>query len=143
MTEFAIEPYAADAPLHVVAIRTPTAKYATYSNWRRRRHRPVERGPGNRALRLPHPAGRLELDNSAGSNDTEGSIRSLYEHAFRHELREPLPESLQTAHGAGFADYFLTARRAATTAVERRRRHAEDGMLGIASLNHPPLTDRN
>ncbi len=33
VTEFALQPYAADAPLHVIAARTAGAKYATYSNW--------------------------------------------------------------------------------------------------------------
>jgi hypothetical protein len=33
VTEYAIEPYAADAPLHVAALRTPQAKYAVYSDW--------------------------------------------------------------------------------------------------------------
>src|SRR5205085_12395198 len=33
VTEFALEPYAADAPLHVVAMRTQATKYATYSHW--------------------------------------------------------------------------------------------------------------
>ncbi len=39
VTEFAIELYAADAPLHVVALRTPDAKYAVYSNWAADGHR--------------------------------------------------------------------------------------------------------
>ena len=34
VSEFAIEPYAVNAPPHVVAIRTPKAKYALYSNWK-------------------------------------------------------------------------------------------------------------
>ena len=34
VSEFAIEPYAVNAPPHVVAIRTPTAKYAVYSYWK-------------------------------------------------------------------------------------------------------------
>ena len=44
VTEFAVEPYAADAPLHVTAIRTPDAKYATYSNWRERTIEPLAAG---------------------------------------------------------------------------------------------------
>ena len=34
VTEFAIEPYAASAPRHVVALRTQRGKLALYSNWR-------------------------------------------------------------------------------------------------------------
>ena len=40
VTEYAVETYIASAPLHVVAIRTPEAKYATYSNWPAGRDRP-------------------------------------------------------------------------------------------------------
>ena len=55
VTEFAIEPYAADAPLHVVALRTPAAKLATYSNWPFQGIEPLARGRGTRAVRLQHP----------------------------------------------------------------------------------------
>ena len=34
VTEYAVELHAAEAPRHVVAVRTPDAKYAAYSNWR-------------------------------------------------------------------------------------------------------------
>ena len=44
VTEFAIEPYAAEAPLHVVALRTPKAKYATYSNFAPGQHQEVAEG---------------------------------------------------------------------------------------------------
>ena len=54
VTEFATEPYAADAPLHVVAMRTANAKFATYSNWGPEGIEPEAGGTGARALRLPH-----------------------------------------------------------------------------------------
>ena len=50
VTEYAIEPYAADAPLHVVALRTPAAKLATYSNWPYQGIEPLARGRGTRAV---------------------------------------------------------------------------------------------
>ena len=44
VTEFAIELYAANAPLHVTAIRTPKAKYAMYSNWQPATNMPLSAG---------------------------------------------------------------------------------------------------
>ena len=41
------------------------------------------------------------------------------------ELREPLPQRLQPAHASGFADYFSTAKHAATGAAARRKRRSE------------------
>jgi arylsulfatase A-like enzyme len=142
VTEYAVETYAADAPLHVVALRTPDAKYATYSNWPDDRIAVSEQGQETEVYDYRSQAGRLELDNAAGRSDIEEGMRAQYEHAFKHELREPLPERLQLAHSNGFADYFLTARHAATVATERRQRRAEAGMAGIASLKRPPLSDR-
>ncbi|HUH81572.1 MAG TPA: sulfatase-like hydrolase/transferase [Solirubrobacteraceae bacterium] len=142
VTEYATETYGADAPLHVVGIRTPEAKYVTYSNWVDDSIVPTTDGQEAELYDYSTQAGRLELDNRAGRSLLEDGMRSQYEHAFRHELREPLPQHLQDAHGNGFADYFLTARHAAAVATERRQRRAEAGMIGIASLERPPLTDR-
>ena len=142
VTEYAVETYSANAPLHVVAIRTPEAKYATYSNWPLEGIAPSGQGREAELYDYRTQNGRLEIDNSAERNDVEERLRAQYEHAFRHELREPLPGRLQPAHAGGFADYFLTARHAATVAVERRQRRAEAGLIGIASLKRPPLSDR-
>jgi hypothetical protein len=137
-----VETYTANAPLHVIAIRTPEAKYATYSNWPQDGIAPSEQGQEAELYDYRTQNGRLEIENSAERSDLEDRLRAQYEHAFRHELREPLPGRLQPAHAGGFADYFLTARHAATVAVERRQRRAEAGLIGIASLKRPPLTDR-
>ncbi len=143
VTEYAIETYAANAPLHVVAMRTADAKYATYSNWPEDGIVPYQGGEEEELYDYRTQGGRLEVDNSAGSNDVEDRLRSQYDYAFKHELREPLPGRLQPAHSGGFTDYFVTARRAAETAVERRQRRAESGgLVGIASLNRPPLSNR-
>ena len=55
VTEFANEPYAADAPLHVVALRTAAAKYATYSNWSDEGIRQLGRRPGNTSCMTTAP----------------------------------------------------------------------------------------
>ncbi len=125
VTEFAIEPYAADAPLHIVALRTPNAKYATYSNWPERGIVPLSQGHETELYDYRTHGGRLELHNSAGESPLENTLRAEFERAFRDELRAPLPRRLVAAHARGFADYFSTARHAATAAAARRKRRSE------------------
>ena len=67
VTEFANEPYAADAPLHVVALRTAAAKYATYSNWSDEGIDQLAEGQEHELYDYRTANGRLELDNSAGA----------------------------------------------------------------------------
>ncbi len=125
VTEFAIEPYAANAPLHVVALRTPQAKYATYSNWPGDGIVPLSLGQETELYDYGAQAGRLELHNSAGQSPLEGALIAEYERAFAGELRAPLPGRLNDAHARGFADYFSTAQTAATSAAARRKIRSE------------------
>jgi arylsulfatase A-like enzyme len=125
VTEFAIEPYAADAPLHIVAIRTPQAKFATYSNWPYEGITPKSEGQETELYDYSTHSGRLELHNSAGESPLEEGLRAQYERAFRQELRGPLPPRLTAAHARGFADYFSTARHASVKAAARRKRRSE------------------
>ena len=125
VTEFAIEPYAADAPLHVVALRTPQAKFATYSNWPYDGIVPKARGEEVELYDYSTSGGRLEVHNSAGESALEEGLRAEYERAFTDELRAPLPRRLVAAHARGFADYFSTARHVAVSAAARRRRRSE------------------
>jgi arylsulfatase A-like enzyme len=125
VTEFAIEPYAADAPLHVLAMRTPTAKYAIYSDWAEGAITPESRGEETELYDYHTHAGRLELHNVAGRSPQEKSLRRELERAVTHELRAPLPGRLNPAHARGFADYFSTAKRSATAAAAARRRRSE------------------
>jgi arylsulfatase A-like enzyme len=125
VTEFAIEPYAANAPLHVVAMRTPEAKYASYTNWPLEGITPQSRGEEDELYDYSTHSGRLELHNSAGESRLEAALRAQLHDAFHEELRGPLPSRLTEAHARGFADYFSTARSAAEKAT-RRRRHREE-----------------
>ena len=125
VTEFAIEPYAAGAPLHVVALRTAQAKYATYSNWPDEGVVPLSQGQETELYDYRTHRGRLELENSVGQGPLEETLRAEFEGAFGEELRAPLPGRLRPAHARGFADYFSTARRAATNAAARRKRRSE------------------
>lgn len=125
VTEFAVEPYAASAPLHVVAMRTPHAKYARYTHWGEEGIAPLSQGEESELYDYSTQSGRMELHNSAGHSPLEEALRGQLEHAFHHELRQPLPTHLGAAHGRGFSDYFSTARIAAEHAAEHRKLRAE------------------
>jgi arylsulfatase A-like enzyme len=131
VTEFAVAPYAADAPLHVVALRTAAAKYAAYNHWPEEGIAPLSRGEENELYDYRTHGGRLELHNGAGTSAHEATLRAQHERAFHHELRAPLPPRLGPAHARGFADYFSTARRAAENAAARRKlREERSGVTG-------------
>ena len=125
VTEFAIEPYAAEAPLHVVALRTPNAKYATYSNFAPDSIKLLDAGRETELYDYSTPAGQMELDNLAGNSDLESKLNARLQRAIREELREPLPTRLYSAHKRGLLDYLNTAGKAALKATERRRERAE------------------
>jgi arylsulfatase A-like enzyme len=125
VTEFAVETFAADAPLHVVALRTPTAKYATYSHWPQEGIAPLSGGEETELYDYATQSGRLELHSSAGQSPSEQSLRDAHGRAFSDELRAPLPRRLGPAQARGFADYFSTARRAAEAATARRKLRTE------------------
>jgi arylsulfatase A-like enzyme len=125
VTEFAIEPYAAQAPLHVTAIRTPSAKYVTYTHWQHDTIEPLAHGAEAELYDYSTHAGRLELENGAGRNPIESGLRTELAAAIESELREPLPRRLGRAHARGFADYFSTARHDATAAAAHRKLRSE------------------
>jgi arylsulfatase A-like enzyme len=125
VTEFAAEPYAASAPLHVVALRTPQAKYATYSDFAAGSIKPLAAGRETELYDYSTPQGRMELRNDAGRSGLEGKLRAQLEGALQDELRKPLPTRLRAAHRRGFSDYFNTAAGAASKASERRRGRPE------------------
>ena len=140
VTEFAIEPYAAYAPLHVVAMRTPNAKFATYSHWSEGGIAPLSHAEEVELYDYSTHSGRLELHNSAGQSSLEDSLRAEYQRAFSEELRRPLPHRLSAAHSRGFEDYFLTARRAASAAIARRKLRSERDVGQIPTKGSPPAT---
>jgi arylsulfatase A-like enzyme len=125
VTEFAVAPYTAKAPLHVVAVRTPGAKYAAYTHWEETGITPLSEGEENELYDYTNHSGRLELHNGAGESAAEEELRELLQRALHQELRGSLPPRLGEAHARGFADYFSTAQRAVEGAAERRKRHEE------------------
>jgi arylsulfatase A-like enzyme len=134
VTEYAIEPYAADAPLHLAAIRTPTAKYATYSHWPAEGTANLAEGQETELYDFGSHGGRLELENGAGASPLEGSLRALLARASAEELRRPLPRHLRVARERGFADYFTMARHAVL--AETRRRSARAAAAAARRQRH-------
>jgi arylsulfatase A-like enzyme len=131
VTEFATELYAANAPLHVVALRTANAKYVTYSNWRPGTIAATEQGEEYELYDYRTRSGRLELHNGAAHSRLEPALRKTLARVLREELRGELPSHLHAARRAGFANYFLTATKAAegATAARLRRVESEIGPL--------------
>jgi arylsulfatase A-like enzyme len=142
VTEFAIEPYAADAPLHVIGMRTPAAKYATYSDWSPGGIEPLSSGQERELYDYRSQAGRLELSNHAGHSRLEGSLHKQLERAIAHELRAPLPARLQAAQRRGMADYHSTATRSAKGAAAARRRFADREIGGLGASEARALGPR-
>ncbi|HEX8714344.1 MAG TPA: sulfatase-like hydrolase/transferase [Solirubrobacteraceae bacterium] len=140
VTEFATEPYAADAPRHVIAMRTPEAKYATYSDWQPDGIGLVQSGQERELYDYGNDSGRLELDNTAGRSQLEPSLAPALERAVEQELRQPLPGYLSAARARGLEDYFATARIAANHAAAMRERHAEKIFEGLEEAGATPGT---
>jgi arylsulfatase A-like enzyme len=107
VTEFATEPYAAEAPRHVVALRSQRGKLAVYSNWRSETTQIESGGQEVELYDYSQPEGRTELLNSAGTQgDLEEELWSTLETtALPHELRAGLPSSLHAAQRRGLANY--------------------------------------
>ena len=122
VTEFATELYAAHAPLHIIAVRTPQAKYAIYSNWSVNGTEPLLDHQERELYEYSTRDGRLELHNSAGESSHEELLNAILVSTFTNELRAPLPQRLLAARAAGFHDYLFTAKEAAVHDTGRRKR---------------------
>jgi len=121
LSEFAIEPYAFNAPLHVVAIRTPKAKYAVYSDWAPNTNTIQTAGADRELYDYGTPNGLMELDNGAGSSPLEPALDAQLASAVKSELREALPSRLAAAQRDGYADYHTTAQATVLAAAAQRR----------------------
>jgi arylsulfatase A-like enzyme len=131
VTEYAVEPYAANAPRHVVAVRTPDAKYATYSDWQADGIELLAAGEEDELYDYSTGDGRLELRNDAGHSPRRPALRQTLEQALERELRRPLPGRLSAPHARGFTDYFTVAKAAAANAAAVRERRAEKVFEGL------------
>ncbi len=125
VSEFAIEPYAVNAPLHVVAIRTPKAKYALYSDWKHHANTALSAGQERELYDYSAFGGMRELDNLAGRSPLEATLDAQLASAVRSELREPVPRRLVAAQRDGYSDYYTTANTTALVAAKARRKLEE------------------
>jgi arylsulfatase A-like enzyme len=138
VTEFAVEPFAADAPRHVIAMRTPDAKYATYSDWEEGTITQLPGGQERELYDYSDEDGRLELHNATGQSSRESALSAGLERAIEDELRQKLPGYLSGAQARGYEDYFTTARAAAENAATVRERHAERVFEGLEEAGRAP-----
>ena len=120
VTEFAIERYAYSAPRHVIAARTEHAKIATYSHWDEQSTAILSEAQEHEMYDYTTHAGRLEIDNVAGSGALYTQMHGLLTSAIADELRRPLPAFLRGAQQRGLNDYFQVAKRDALAAVASR-----------------------
>ena len=106
-TEFAPTLYARGTPRHVIAMRTPHAKYATYSHWKRHSDEITLHAQEHELYDYSTQHGRLELQNLAGLSPLEERLRHTLEHdVIPYEVRQPLPTRLAEVQRRGYANYF-------------------------------------
>ena len=124
VTEFALAPYAADAPLHVTGIVTPTHKYATYSHWRPGTLEPIAATQERELYDFTVFSGRLEVDNEAGHHPHEERLNALLERASATELHAPLPAALTSTQRGAIAGYHTLAQQERILATSTHREDA-------------------
>jgi arylsulfatase A-like enzyme len=112
LTEFALLPHDAQAPLHVKGIITPTAKYATYSHWKAGTVEALAAGEESELYDYTTRGGFQEIDNRAGRHPLEQQLHSTLRQATRDELHAPLPFTLVDAQQRGLTHYQALAEQA-------------------------------
>lgn len=93
------------APSHIVAVRTPAAKFGVYSHWKTGG---MEVDP-SRAVDLElydysTPMGVREIDNQAGRSPRQEALHALLDHEVLPEIGAPLPAALHQAQELGLAN---------------------------------------
>jgi arylsulfatase A-like enzyme len=135
VTEFASHPYAADAPRHVVAIRTPQAKLGVYSNWRAGTTEAESAGEQIEVYDYSTATGQMELESVAGRSPLQEQLLNLlYQQALPDELHQPLPSRLRLAQREGLANYQAVEAYSAeklTAAYPNREREAQQEGEGL------------
>jgi arylsulfatase A-like enzyme len=107
VTEFAGDLHDAEAPRHVVALRTEQGKLGLYSNWGQESIEAEPTGQEVECYDYSSDVGQTELANVAGSSALEEQLRAtLEQEAIPNELHAPLPGYLQGPLRIGMSDYF-------------------------------------
>jgi hypothetical protein len=128
VTEFATEPHAADAPRHVVSVRSPEGKLSLYSNWRPGTIEVEGAGQEEEFYDYGEEAGQMELasQQEPSSQLSEELRQTLEEVAIPNELRAPLPLSLQPAQRAALNKFYAFEEREALRVYEEHRPGAQE-----------------
>ena len=128
VTEFASELHAAEAPRHVVSLRSAQGKLALYSNWRPATTDVEAAGQESEFYDYSSEEGRLELSSQIrpGSPLEEDMWATLEATAIPQELRGPLPGALQAAHRDTLNKYFSFEEREALKVYEAHRPESEE-----------------
>ena len=145
VTEFALEPYSANAPLHIVGLITEKAKYGVYSNWSSHSTNPPRLADSDHELYdYSTLGGRLEVDNVAGHSHIESQLQRTLTSAVANELHAGLPPRFRQAQTDGFKNYFQSATLAANGTSARRRKQLEQivGSLGGSLAGKPKRKHR-
>jgi arylsulfatase A-like enzyme len=100
--------FANEAPHHVAAVRTPSAKYAVYSPWK---EGTIEVDTSDQDFELydySTSSGQLELDNLSGNGTgLQTEMSGLLENeVIPNEVRAPLPRYLQPAQQEGLENFY-------------------------------------
>ncbi len=107
VTEFAGDEHDAEAPRHVVALRTEQGKLGLYSNWGQES---IEAEPIRQEVECydySSDVGKAELANVAGSSALEEQLRAtLEQEAIPNELHAPLPGYLEKPQAKGMGNYY-------------------------------------
>ncbi|MGA2471715.1 MAG: sulfatase-like hydrolase/transferase [Solirubrobacteraceae bacterium] len=109
VTEFATEPYAAAAPLHITGVITPSAKYASYTHWQPGTVTPLAAGEQTELYDYTTADGQLEIANVAGSGALDRQMQALLATAVKEELHAPLAQRLHGAQRRATASYVELA----------------------------------
>ena len=94
-----------NAPSHIVAVRTPSAKFGVYSHWKPGGttvdpSREVER----ELYDYSTPDGLREVENLAGRSPLQQKLQGLLDGEVRAEIQAPLPAALHEAQELGLAN---------------------------------------
>ncbi len=128
VTEFATDLHTAEAPRHLVSLRSPRGKLTLYSNWKPATTIVEPATQESELYDYSSEEGRLELSGQdrTGSALEEELWATLEDTAIPQELRAPLPGTLQEAHRQALAQYFVFEERQALRVYEAHRPLSEE-----------------
>ncbi len=107
VTEFAGDLHDAEAPRHVVALRTAQGKLGLYSNWVQESIEVDPTGQEVECYDYSSSDGQAELANEAGVSALEEELRAILEaEAIPNELHAPLPGFLEKPQRRGMSNYY-------------------------------------